>query len=340
MKNLFLIGFFIVLLIGVTLTVLTNIGGNSDVLKASLENYIANALQGQATIETLNDVQYFPKVIVDFENASLMRPNIKDPVFKVGRLQIATDFWNISLGNAELDVLNAKNIYAQSGVFTKKELFLKRLGIVDEKIDDPAFLFLDGKYGGRPFEGRIGMDRLGKGSPYKYKLAQSMDITLDSKALSINGNLSRKSERKMQIKNLEVRISEKSTLTKSLSGDILFQLSSSQENLYLEGDLLLGKNTVLYPDLKITLNTKPNIITGRIIAKNLDINDLSALSHIAREIKNFTSFENVTQTKIEDMNWEGVEMDIILEIPSRAFTTQIKITNGHLDLGTLKNEIE
>ncbi len=344
MKNIFLIAFFIILFFGVALTVLTNMGGKSEALKNSVEHYIASALHGDTTVGTLNDMQYFPQVVVDIEDVSVTRPNITDPIFKIGSLQIAMDFWNITLGRSKLNVLNVKDIYVQAGILTKKELILKRLGIVDEKVDDPAFLFAGGKYGGRPFEGHLGLDRFGKKSPYKYKLAKEMDIFINSDPLTISGQLSRHTSRKMQIKDLSVL-----TPKTALSGEILFQISSRKENLYIEGDLILGKNTKLTPDLKITLDTKPANITGQIISEYLDIHDIPALVSILREIQTLTNFKTKSKATLKSMDWDDLQMDVTLEVKeltgakkgkNEPFTAQLTIKDGKLDLGALQNKMK
>lgn len=334
MKNLFLIAFFIVLFIGIILTALTNMGGNDEMMQDIAKEYVQHIVPGKANIETLHDIQYFPQALVNVEGVSVAREGNKEPVFTIGSAQVAMDFLDITFSTGKLAVLNIKQLYAQAGIFTQKELYLERFGIRDERVDDAPYLYADGKYGGRTFTARADMERFGKSGDHRYRFEASIPVALQSEGLNIKASLERKSGRKMIFHELVIQHG-----TNEMRGQVVLQSSADLGTIYIDGAL-----DDLIPSLVFSFETEdaPAKISGAIKSKELDRRDVEtilALMHEVQSILGLQKTQNATQ-----IDWGDTEMDITVN--SEAYqhktgeitplTTTLSLQNGKLDLGGLE----
>ena len=67
-------GFSAVLLI--VLTVMANVGGNSETLRQSIEQFITENTSYNASVGQLNAMKFFPDIILDFEKTELKEKRI------------------------------------------------------------------------------------------------------------------------------------------------------------------------------------------------------------------------------------------------------------------------
>ena len=344
MKNLFLILFFIALFIGVIFTALSNMGGNNDTMVEVAEQYVENALGGNATIGQLNNMQYFPTALVDVEDIVMTRGDSPEPAFTLGAAQISMSFWDVTFSSGKLKVLNIKDLYAMPGVITQKELYLKRFGIMDEKIDEAPYILAQGKYGGRGFQGRADMERTGKATRPKYKLGEETPLSITSGNIAIDAKFARQSGRKMTINDIELKHGQN-----ILNGALTMQNSANQKSIYIEGNLSIGtQDRQILHDLHINLkpeNAGSAKVSGTIKAQNLSAADITALLSLMQEIQSI-----LTASKpIEGIhtNWGDLQMDIDLYLTGFTNKTGVKediqtkliIENKTLNMGALNGKV-
>lgn len=344
MKNLFLILFFIALFIGVIFTALSNMGGNNDTMVGIAEQYVESALGGNATVGQLNNMQYFPTALVDVEDIVMTRGDSPEPAFTLGAAQISMSFWDVTFSSGKLKVLNIKDLYAMPGVITQKELYLKRFGIMDEKVDEAPYILAQGKYGGREFQGHADMERTGKATRPKYKLGEETPFSITSGNLSIEGKFIRQSGRKMIIDNIALKHGQN-----IVNGTLTLQSSANQESIYIEGQLTTGsQDRQISPDLHINLkpeNAGPAKVSGTIKAQNLNATDIKAFLALIQELQ---SILTVTKPiKGDQTNWGGLQMDIDLHITGfipktgakQDIETKLTIDRKILNMGALEGKI-
>jgi len=340
MKNALIILFFIVLFIGVIFTALTNMGGPSEPLKLAVQDYLSEALNGKATVGTLHDMQFFPVAKIHVSDVKVTREGNPDPVFTLKEAQVATGFWDVAFTSGELRVLNVKDLFARSGVITEKELYFSRLGIVDEKVTEPPYLYAKGKYGGEPFTARVEMERKGSESDPEYKLGEDKPVTIESASLKLSAVVSQEGARKMRIKELKAVLDDKEIA----GGNILVQSSSGRDNFYIEGELSLSDGSLLRPDLKITLDTEPTEISGTIAADQFSDQAVGLLLSLHDAIDQIIG----SDTDTPGFDFHSPRLDLELDIKDfmndgeaiGTLKSQLTMNDGVLDLGPVDGNLK
>lgn len=138
-KLAFFLGVFLV----VIFAILSSLGGNSDTLKQAAEEFLSQRFAGQARIETLNQMTFYPYMGIDFENAQIYRGDDSSPVVSAEKVSIAMGFWDVTFGTGKVKTLNVQNLRALPGSMFRKGLTIDRFAIIDE--GDEAFLRSEGK---------------------------------------------------------------------------------------------------------------------------------------------------------------------------------------------------
>ncbi|MGZ9097593.1 MAG: AsmA family protein [Micavibrio sp.] len=187
---------------GVSLTSLSMLGGNGDSMKESLENYLGDLTGSTAKIETLNAVIFFPVLGVDFDGITLTRDGAV--VARFSHVNFSTGFWGALSGRSALRSLDFSNGSIDAGVLTPRSIKIDQLKIDFENVDKPI-LALDGEYGGEKMTLRAALKRkIGVFGASSFELANDSRMTLRAGAIALESlsGTGKKGERTLLIETL------------------------------------------------------------------------------------------------------------------------------------------
>lgn len=142
--------------LAISLTSLSMLGGNSDSMKESLENYLGDLTGSTAKIETLNAVVFFPVLGVDIDGLTLSRDGVDAARF--AHVNFSTGFWGALGGRSALRSLDFRDGTIGAGLLTPRSVRVDQFKIDFENVDKPV-LALDGEYGGEKVTLRAGLKR-------------------------------------------------------------------------------------------------------------------------------------------------------------------------------------
>lgn len=211
------IGFFIFAIIAVILTVMVNMGGNSDTLKFAIEDYISQSTGFAAKIDTFHKMTFYPNISVEAEGIRLKRIDVDamktwaeveqqkpedmrgktpppridfdNPDGNIGRLVISMGFWDTGFGGGQkFKDIQIKNMFFKEGSLSHKPITVDAIEI-DETPEGKPFLSAKGRFGNDAFEGSLDLEGVGKKKSRKYKIGDESDFQVEIGDLGVEGVL-------------------------------------------------------------------------------------------------------------------------------------------------------
>jgi hypothetical protein len=273
--------FFVIVFLVVVFSVLSSLGGNSDVLKSAIEQYLSGALRGQGKVEKLHQMTFFPYMSVDAEGLSVVDPkNESRTVFNAERIQIAMGFWDMTFSSGKIKTFNLQKLRALPGVITQPGLMVNSAAIIDE--GDQAYFRADGKIGISPFKISVTMETLGFSGNKKYRFGDTRDFKISLGSIEMSGTLESDNPENYVIKNFDIR-RENLKITGNAE---LF--AGSGGRMKLKGDFVLPAGTQAKPDILFEfLDKKPLKISGAVEISNYidqDLADLKPYNDLWKEL--------------------------------------------------------
>lgn len=239
--------FFITAFFLLILTVLGNIGGNSDELKASIEQYIQSATGYHTTVKTLNAMEFFPDMVFDFEGTALRATPEDDlPVATIKRVHLITNFWSVMFHTGKVKALYIDQVVAQPGVLGAQAITIDRLHI-DDTLPDPeqAALRLNGRVGEQPVSAEIGINKHSKNRwKTSYSLALDKGFNFSLGNITLSGTLY-SNDNKVTLNDVRLLQNDTEVLTAQL-----YPANDALGNMRLTGEIVFPQHgSTLRPDL-------------------------------------------------------------------------------------------
>jgi len=171
--------FFTTTVFLVIFVVMANLGGSSDSLKQSIEEFVADSTPFDARVERLNRMTFFPDISFDFEGMELSRKGNPDPVMVVSKVQVAFGFWDVMMSTGKVKAMNIRGFRALPGVLLDNAVAVDFIEIT-ETTDDGPLLRGEALIGDRPVKITAGMNAkgLGKGKKYSFGKERVFEMTL------------------------------------------------------------------------------------------------------------------------------------------------------------------
>ncbi len=299
--RLFKLSFFLIAMFLILITILANMGGSSEGLRKQVEGFASEVFYGRpAKLETLKRLSFFPTSGIDIEGLEVYTTETSlVPFVSVGKFRVYMSFWAIAARTPYIKDLYVENARAVKGVFGPNEIFVEKLYIDNDLLQNTAKIKGNGKLGVHKWS--FSMDILPKpsGNGFKYRLKEEFPFTLSLSDVSIRGHFMNQRGGAYLLKDLVIE-SEKSAMT----GEIA--LSAPSENLMaVRGKLLLDTKNEAEASQPVTLNvdtlinfaSSPTKFTGSIETADTKMNkifgDEGALSIIkrVRDILGYNAFE-------------------------------------------------
>lgn len=153
LKTFLKITFIAAIFLFVILTVLANVGGNSDALKQGVEQFASEQLHRPVQIGTFNEMQFFPDIRIDVADVTVSdSAENKDPVIELGSFVVSIGFFDVAFSTGRIKEMDIQGLKIMQGIYTESAIALDYL-----RIDDGALRFKGG-YGNAPFEGALKLE--------------------------------------------------------------------------------------------------------------------------------------------------------------------------------------
>ena len=272
LKTLIKISFWTGFTIFIMLIILAQIGGKDDIFKESVEQFASEATGTHAEILSINNIRFFPNVIINFNDMRFFESQKKaQQIARIGHANVVISFWDVLGHNGRFKFILLEDIFVDAGHISEKTISIQHISTnkanPDPNINTDFFLETRGQIG--EYDVRLELPLESHGQHYsrtfildtqrpsniqlgEAKLSLQPQHTTDSLEL-INTNLSLKS--KNILNNNIIRFNSKC---------IVFDKKVSQNNL-LE----------LVSYLSDTLQLKPSFTPFNIS----DDNEISILGH-------------------------------------------------------------
>jgi hypothetical protein len=261
--------FFLAIFLAVIISVLSALGGKSEVLKSSVEDFLGGRFGGLAKVETLNQMTFFPYLGADFEGLKITRRDNESIVLmSADHIVVAMGFWDVMFSRNKLKAFNIENLYALPGVVIEKGITIGRLAIIDE--GDQAFVRGHGKIGSTPFTLETPINKYGAGKRKSFGFPEARQISGTFGELKFSGTMINPDNDTMQISDLKINYGGKANLSGHL--DLYY---GGEYRLKIKGELAMENGSKVYPDILLEMGGENPVASGTLGFLPLEYTDLT-----------------------------------------------------------------
>ncbi len=346
----------IAVLLGIMMLVLGNIGGNNDNLKKMVTTILSQVSGKIAYVETLNDFQFFPNIIMDVSGVTIAGSRVEGAPRLAGfdRFYVKLSFWDVMSESGRMKDFSLQGLYAHAGFFTPESLKIKELSIrdVDGKTSQAEFV-LDGSYGDDILSARVNLEADGEGISRTYRFDPEAHIVnasigdfIADLAIKMGG------EHEASVENILVKNGDINVLT----GDIYVDKSSGSR--HITGTVNVGQRTKIIPNVKVESNAK---IRGVIDMPTIEPIEIAAIiggldkiqkrfvltnhkSVVASEDSANATVADETTTSKDSLGLSALDVDIAINMPKITMNglpiasqeITLKAKDGHLNVNAPK----
>lgn len=309
----------LVVLLAIVITVLANIGGNSETLKNTIEGFFQDATGYEAEIGTLNNLAFFPNINVDFEDLQLREPGNENPSVLIDKLNVKIGFFDAVRSSGKIKNISIDNLRMKEGVITSKPLLISSITIADDP-ENPqrGLLSVQGKTGSQTIEASATLAAYGEGKGRTYDMGNERTIKARIGDITIKADMKNPSFTHIDLENMEVKQAGKLIV----KGDL--DVKSKNKSRVITGTLTTGLGSVIKPD--VTAGT--GFASGTVTAPKFHTDDIAIMGGMVAEITNLLP-KNPQAKKTIDLQGQDVDLTIDLK----------KIIMGELDMGAQKIDL-
>lgn len=250
--------FFVTAIFLILVTILANMGGNSESLRGQVEGFASELFYGQpAKLKTLRRLSFFPTSGIDLEGLEIYATESSlVPIFSVDKLKYFMSFWSIATQTPYFKDLNVENVKAVKGLFGPQEIIIEKIYVDHDNINNRAHLRGNGKLGIHKwaFSNELGVQPSGK--TYKYRLLEKSPFTLTLADVDVKGHFENDRGAAYILKDLSI-----TSNSGEMHGDIV--LSAPSENLMsIRAALILGKQALPTQSEEAPKSVQPDLTTN------------------------------------------------------------------------------
>lgn len=227
--------------------VLANLGGSNDALKKSIEEFVAENTGYDAKVGKLNNMNFFPDIILDFENTEFFRRGQIDVVMTAQKVQVAFGFWDVMARTGKIKKMNIEGFRAMPEILTDKSVRVDSLAIVET--ENGPRMESKGLIGENPFSVSYSMESSGLGGGRNYRFGRERDLDITFGNVSFKGHMKEADKQYMDFENIEVKLGDKQVAT----GNIV--LTREENRVKATGEILMKEHgTDIKPDVSLHLS--------------------------------------------------------------------------------------
>lgn len=333
--------FFFFLIIGVVgIMVLSSLGGNSDVLKGSIEDYLSQRFQGRAQIDEFHQMTFYPYLAVDMEGVNVFEGDSETRTrFSAKKVVLGMGFWDLALGNGKLKTMNIQGMKAAPGTIIAQGLTVDNAAIIDE--GDQAYIRSSGKIGATPYNFETHVETHGKGKRKKYSFGDVRPFDANLGDIKLKGRIEDMDVDMMSLKDFSIG-EEASVLAGSI--DIFY---GGDNRFKVKGDVAYGEGSTANVDILVENFTKMKV-SGTLDFSEMLLKDALNYSQVIDLLDKIQNIIGVQKKEEPGYDFSNVEMDIQASVEKlvhndvniASLRSPIKIENGDLHAGPIQSGFE
>lgn len=319
------IAFVIFAFFAILVTIMVNMGGDSETLKRAVEDYISQSTGYAAQIETLNEMTFYPYISIEAENIRMVsvdvealkawaeaekqkpeeergktpapRINYADPVGTIEKLIVSMGFWDVTFGVGR----KVRNIYVQNASFKAGSLSYKPVKIeaieIDETPEGKPFLTAKGNFGSDEFHANVDLQGVGSKKRRKYKIGEESEFQAEIGKLSIQGVLRPRTMGGFHARDVIVANDGDTAVEATISF-----VRGGDKMIDLKGAFSLPENGS-NAEIDWEIGSKETAeITGKMDASLIDTADFASTSKLSQTLKIWDETFKAPQTEQGDNN--------------------------------------
>ena len=258
-------------LVFILLTALSRMGGSSDVLRETIEDFLTENTPYTAHIIKLNHMYFFPNVVIDVENVELRGGDsgTGEAAIRVGSARFAMGFFDLLFQPGKFKHIHMQDFSAQRGSILNKPLKVEYLKIVDE--EGPAHIEVKGAIGEYDVSATLGLESSGSKGRRKYKIGAERSFEISIANLKAQGTFRNTITGLSKLENFSAHIGE----TLALRGNLDINLQGEHRH-GIKGQLRIepGKSE-FDPNLVLDHSEERPKIFGVIRSEHLVLEDIT-----------------------------------------------------------------
>jgi len=149
---------WIAVLMGVSLIVLGNIGGNSKLLKDGFESFLTQSSGYEAEIGSFNEMQFFPTAKLDIEDVVFKSVDGKTVTGTVDSVKASIGFWDVFFSNLRPRELKIEGVSLSSEFTGSAPLTIGKAELVQNEDQSTGSLKINGAYNTHSFNLRADIE--------------------------------------------------------------------------------------------------------------------------------------------------------------------------------------
>lgn len=304
--------FFLVAFFLITLVVLANMGGTSDLLRESAEKFVSEVFGGRpARIERLVNISFFPKVGIDAHDIKVLSSEETPyPVIRIGKFQSYMGFWTIATSKPRFSHVYLEKFHAMKGILNPQDVKIDKVFIDYDAVKNQAFLRGSGALGVHRWTASLGLDVLGSGKSRKYSFMTRAPLVFDIADIHFETVLHDHPDGYFKLEDVTLS-SEKHHITAD------FALSTLGEKLLkVQGTLMTSEGqTEINTDLVFDLSQEHVKVSGGLSAPSLLFHDISASEKsqflgLYKRIRHILGYDMV----VPGVAFEGYDFDLDVNV--------------------------
>ncbi len=260
------LSFFVITFFAVILTVMANMGGNSETLRESLESFIASSVGGRpASIDNLVNVSFFPVLGVDMEDLEVKAtPESRENVIVADKIRAYMTFWGVIMKQTTLSALLIENMRVQRGILGYKRFSIEKMFIDHDKGTKQATIIGYGEMEKYDWRLKLDVDVYGSVGSFRYHIGKKRPMEIEMDDLRFKTILSEKISDYVKLDQMSIGMPE--TIVK---GELSLSLLEGGI-LKVRGRLISGEEISIYkPNLLIDFSQNPTKISGTVESEKL-----------------------------------------------------------------------
>lgn len=308
------------ILFAIMLTMMVNMGGSSDTLKRSLEDYLSSATGYRANVETLQEMTFFPTITVDAQNIVMTHPTDPQKIIRAETALMKLGFWDVMLKDRAIKNLQIEHVTFAPGTAFEETIYIEELA-VDETADGRAFLALDGMIGETPLHGEITLTPEGGIKSRSYKIDEDSELTAEIGDIYIAGTLNPRALGGFYVTAFRAGLNDQD----AVSGQF-YIVRDGDKNIAIKGTFdSVETDSSAQADITVS-HGETLVMNGDLEAKILDMNDFKNGARLAALIQEWQDIFNPPV------------IDIMLDVTAEQFINEGETLND--TSLTLKRENE
>ena len=306
------------------LTVLSRMGGDSDVLRGAVEDFLNDNTPYSARVTRLNEMQFFPDIVLDIEGLELRESAEGEAKIRVESFQAAMPFFDVMFRPGRFRFLKMQNLTASAGVLNDQPITIPALGVRDEEGD--IALVAEGSIGAHDFYMHMGLEAEGEGRRRIYEVGEDKPFEIKLANLNASGIWRKTITGDTKFENVILSIGDQKAIRGNIDVD-----TKSEGRIAISGEVRLEPGqSRLDPNVVLNVKETPSKLFGIIRSDIIVSDDFTQTAPAYRFLNRLDDM--LSAKKTDKLSFAGLDLDLKFDLQ--------KIVFDKVDLGSLKTTLK